>query len=45
VASLESGLFGMMIVSAADTVKLRLCNLTGSRVDPAMQVFGGRVVK
>jgi hypothetical protein len=44
-ASLEAGLTGIMYVSAAGTVAVRLCNVTESEIDPASQTFAGRVVK
>lgn len=44
-STLETGLFGTMLVSAADTVQVRLCNLSGAPVDPASQTFGGKVVR
>lgn len=44
-ATLESGLTGVMYVSAANTVKVRLCNITASPIDPASQTFAGRVLK
>ena len=44
-AALESGLVGIMYVSAADTVKVRLCNVTASPIDPVNQTFGGRLIK
>lgn len=44
-ATLEAGLTGIMYVSAADTVKVRLCNITSGAIDPASQVFAGRVMK
>lgn len=43
--SLESGLAGVMVVSAADTVKVRLCNVTAASIDPASQTFAGRIIK
>jgi hypothetical protein len=43
-ASLESGLIGIMFVSAANTVTVRLCNVTSSPIDPASQTFAGRVI-
>ncbi|MEO8367819.1 MAG: hypothetical protein ABI806_01285 [Candidatus Solibacter sp.] len=44
-AGLESGLIGMMRVSAANTVALRVCNLSGSIVDPAAATFRATVVR
>lgn len=42
-ATLEAGLFGIMFVSAADTVTVRLLNLSGAGVTPAAQTFGARI--
>lgn len=44
-STLETGLFGSMLVSAADTVQVRLCNLSGAAVDPAVQTFGAVIVR
>ena len=44
-AALESGLVGMMRVSAADVVTVRLCNVTASAVDPASRTYAGRVIQ
>jgi hypothetical protein len=44
-ATLEQGLIGIMRVSAADTVGVRLCNFSGTAVDPAPAVFGATVVR
>ncbi len=44
-AGLESGLIGMMRVSAANTVALRLCNLSGTIVNPAAATFRATVVR
>lgn len=44
-AGLEDGLVGTMLASAADTVTVRLCNITASAIDPASQTFGGRMIK
>ncbi len=44
-STLENGLTGLMFVSAADTVKLRLCNITATAIDPASHSFAGRIVK
>lgn len=43
--TIESGLSGAMFVSAADTVAVRLCNLSGATVDPAAQTFGAAITK
>ena len=43
--ALEAGLTGVMYVSAANTVSVRLCNITASAVDPASRTFSGRVIK
>lgn len=44
-STLEAGLFGTMLVSAANTVQVRLCNLSGAAVDPASQLFGATVIR
>jgi hypothetical protein len=44
-ATLESGLVGMMRVSAVNTVEVKLCNWSGSTVDPASQVFRATLVR
>ena len=43
--ALEAGLMGMMIVTAPDTVTVRLCKITSGSVDPASQTFQGYVHK
>jgi hypothetical protein len=40
---LESGLIGTMVVSASNTVTVRLCNFSGSAVDPAAGVFSAAI--
>jgi hypothetical protein len=42
---LESGLIGNMRVSSANTVSVRLCNLSGSVVDPASALFRATIVR
>ncbi len=42
---LEAGLIGNMRVSAANTVSVRLCNLSGSAVDPASALFRATIVR
>ena len=44
-STLESGLVGMMRVSAVNTVEVKLCNWSGSTVDPASQVFRVTLVR
>jgi hypothetical protein len=44
-AGLESGLMGMMRVSASNTVAVRVCNLSGSGLDPAAATFRATVVR
>lgn len=44
-AGLEAGLVGLMHVTSADTVTVRLCNVTTGSVDPASHTFAGRVVR
>lgn len=43
--ALELGLAGLMRVSAADVVSVRLCNPTAAAIDPASQTFAGRVIR
>ncbi len=44
-ATLESGLTGVIRVSAANTVAVRLCNLSGATVDPASATFRATLVR
>ncbi len=44
-AALEAGLAGLMHVSAADTITVRLCNVTAGAIDPASRTYAGRVIK
>ena len=44
-AAMESGLIGMMRISAPNTVTLRMCNLSGTAVDPAAAIFRATVVR
>ena len=44
-AGLESGLIGMMRISASNTVAVRVCNLSGITVDPAAATFRATVVR
>jgi hypothetical protein len=43
--ALDPGLFGLMRISSANTVAVRLCNLTGSAIDPASATYRATVVK
>ncbi len=43
--TLESGLTGLMRVSAANTVAIRLCNLSGGTVDPASGTYRAVIVR
>lgn len=43
--TLEPGLVGMMRVSAANTVEVKLCNWSGATVDPASQPFRATLVR
>lgn len=43
--ALEGGLGMTMLVTAADTIEVRLCNLSGGAVDPASQTFYAAVVR
>jgi hypothetical protein len=44
-AGMESGLIGMMRISANNTVAVRVCNLSGSTADPATATFRATVVR
>ena len=44
-AALESGLIGMMRISGSNTVAVRVCNLSGTTVDPAAATFRATVVR
>ena len=44
-AGLESGLIGLMRVSASNTVAVRVCNLSGTTVNPAAATFRATVVR
>jgi hypothetical protein len=44
-ASLPAGVFGTMFVSIADTVVVRVCNLSGSSVDLAASAFSARIIR
>lgn len=44
-ATLADGLFGAMLVTADDTVTVRLCNLSGSAVNPGTLSFGATIVR
>ncbi len=44
-AGMESGLIGMMRISASNTVAVRVCNLSGTMVDPAAATFRATVVR
>jgi len=41
--ALEAGLIGIMRVSAANTIEIRLCNLSGGSITPAVQTFKAMV--
>lgn len=43
--TLETGLVGIMRVTASNTVTVRLCKITSGSVDPADQNFAGKVLK
>lgn len=38
-ATIDGGVLGMMWVSASDTIKVRVCNLTASSIDPVSQNY------
>jgi hypothetical protein len=42
---LEAGLIGNMRVSAANTIAVRLCNLSGGAVSPASATYTGTIVR
>jgi hypothetical protein len=42
---LEAGLIGNMRVSAANTIAVRLCNLSGGSVSPASATYTGTIVR
>ena len=44
-SGLEAGLVGMMRVSAANTIAVRLCNLSGASVTPASAAFRAMIVR
>jgi hypothetical protein len=44
-AGLEGGLIGMMRISASNIVAVRICNLSGTTVDPAAATFRATVVR
>jgi hypothetical protein len=44
-AGLEAGLTGTMRVSAANTVAVRLCNLSGASVNPAAATYAATIVR
>jgi len=41
----QTGLSGIMAVSAADTILVRLCNLSGSAVDLGAATYGAAVLR
>jgi hypothetical protein len=44
-AAMESGLMGTMRISASNTVAVRVCNISGTAVDPAVATFRATVVR
>ena len=44
-SGLEAGLMGLMRVTAADTVAVRLCNFSGAPLNPAGATFHARLVR
>jgi len=44
-SALEAGLIGMMRVSAANTVAVRLCNLSGAALNPTSATFRATLVR
>jgi hypothetical protein len=45
VSGLNTGLAGMMWVTAADTVTVRLCNVTTGAIDPGAMDFGASILR
>lgn len=43
-ATLDVGLVGMMFISAANTITVRLINLSGAPIDPGPLTYGARVI-
>ncbi len=43
--TLEAGLMGMMLVTAPDTVTVRLCNHSGAAVTPSNQTYRATIVR
>jgi len=43
--ALPAGIFGVMMVSGANTVTVRLCNLSGAAVDPASSSYRATIVR
>ena len=44
-SAFEPGLLGLMRVSAADTIAVRVCNLSGAAVDPINAAFRATIVR
>ncbi len=44
-AGFESGLIGIMRISASNTVSVRICNFSGAALDPAAATFRATVVR
>lgn len=42
--ALPAGLFGIMAVSAQDTIRVRLCNLSGAAIDPPVLTYQAGVL-
>ena len=43
--ALPAGVFGIMLVSATNTVTVRLCNLSGLGVDPPSATYRATIVR
>jgi hypothetical protein len=43
--ALPTGVFGIMLVSATNTVTVRLCNLSGLAVDPPSASYRATIVR
>ena len=44
-ATLEAGLTGVMMATSANTVTVRVCNVTASSINPVSQTFRATVIK
>lgn len=44
-ATLNDGITGTMTVSAADTIQVRICNVTGSSINPGALTYAAMLIK